>query len=871
MKLSPIRILLRQLTMLVAVLSLTVSNMFGQDQTTRLKQVHDAAKKAFVALDGIDVDGRFIPRFIRGSLDTAVDLTTTESIKRLINKSAAVFRINPLNDDFDVSKIEQDELGMRHVVLQQKYKGIPVYGAMIALHVDKGGVLTCINGMFVPELSIDVSPAVSGAQAQQLLQAYLGWNSPALGYADSKLLIAPQSPDPYQSTFSLAWTVTLASNDSTVGSVTSLIGAKDGRIQYRTDGSVGSDAVGSGWGLTFHTNMISGNWYELNDVIRNVRTKSAASPYNQNLVWDTDNNWNQDNQKNPVYAHVVAEAVWDFWKTKFNRNGFDDAGHSLTSMTGEPGVNAHWDTQSWEAHFPDGGNRPGGVFAYPFTDKDIVAHEFTHGLAQATVNFNLADVGSESRALNEAFGDIFGLAVANYTISNNTINQPTNWAYGGNYRYPTINNVAYQRYLDLPLRFDLPDGVQRAEYYHDAIWENSGAGNEPYVRGAVLCYAYVHLSDATKSSNSIGIEKATAVAWRSLVRNYLSSNSGYVAARHAFLQSAIDLYGVGSEYNKIALEFNDRNVRDDSPGISIAVQNNIPFSGGNTSQVSVDPLIVTSPYYNYWQPGFTHQIAAIDLQHVNNLIYQFQSWSDGLGQTHQVSAPSQSTTYTAYFHVLGPEQVVVTSAGGAVGDPVLITWQRHPNSDVKYCVYRKTKINGIMGPEQLVTPQPLAWNVTSFTDPDYLNAGYSNTLLFYDVRAFHVPSSTYASQSWTGTGYGSIANKTSPGNSEMVGQEEAATDFSLRSYPNPFNPSTQLEYSVPVRGYVSLAIFDALGRRVTELLNKYQPAGKYSVVWSGTSGDGRPVSSGVYFARLSVVGESGKPLAVITNRLFLMK
>jgi hypothetical protein len=76
------------------------------------------------------------------------------------------------------------------------------------------------------------------------------------------------------------------------------------------------------------------------------------------------------------------------------------------------------------------------------------------------------------------------------------------------------------------------------------------------------------------------------------------------------------------------------------------------------------------------------------------------------------------------------------------------------------------------------------------------------------------------------------------------------------NYPNPFNASTQITYTLPQPGTVSLTIYDVLGRHVTTLVDDVQAAGEHSVVWHGRDRQGQEVGSGVYFYRLSVGGET---------------
>ena len=64
-------------------------------------------------------------------------------------------------------------------------------------------------------------------------------------------------------------------------------------------------------------------------------------------------------------------------------------------------------------------------------------------------------------------------------------------------------------------------------------------------------------------------------------------------------------------------------------------------------------------------------------------------------------------------------------------------------------------------------------------------------------------------------------------------------------YPNPFNPSTTIKYSIPKQSNVTLKVFDVLGSEVATLVNKEQPQGNYEVEF-----DGSELTSGIYFYRL---------------------
>jgi subtilisin family serine protease len=76
----------------------------------------------------------------------------------------------------------------------------------------------------------------------------------------------------------------------------------------------------------------------------------------------------------------------------------------------------------------------------------------------------------------------------------------------------------------------------------------------------------------------------------------------------------------------------------------------------------------------------------------------------------------------------------------------------------------------------------------------------------------------------------------------------------LVAYPNPFNPATTVEYDVPSGGRVTIAAYDAAGRRVATLVDAEKTAGHYRVRWNARGEGGEPLASGVYLLSLSGPG-----------------
>ena len=86
-------------------------------------------------------------------------------------------------------------------------------------------------------------------------------------------------------------------------------------------------------------------------------------------------------------------------------------------------------------------------------------------------------------------------------------------------------------------------------------------------------------------------------------------------------------------------------------------------------------------------------------------------------------------------------------------------------------------------------------------------------------------------------------------------------DFAIVSaYPNPFNPSTSLSYTIPGNGYLRISIYDLTGRLVESLYGDYAAAGQHTINWNADM-----YSSGVYLAQFKYKN------TLKTQKLMLMK
>ncbi len=87
----------------------------------------------------------------------------------------------------------------------------------------------------------------------------------------------------------------------------------------------------------------------------------------------------------------------------------------------------------------------------------------------------------------------------------------------------------------------------------------------------------------------------------------------------------------------------------------------------------------------------------------------------------------------------------------------------------------------------------------------------------------------------------------------------------LQNFPNPFNFRTEIRYFLPENSQVTLEVYDILGRNIIKLVDEYQLAGQYSVIWDGRGSNGHLSTSGVYFYRLTTKAEA------TTKRMIFLK
>ncbi|MDZ4182746.1 MAG: carboxypeptidase regulatory-like domain-containing protein [Candidatus Cloacimonadaceae bacterium] len=176
----------------------------------------------------------------------------------------------------------------------------------------------------------------------------------------------------------------------------------------------------------------------------------------------------------------------------------------------------------------------------------------------------------------------------------------------------------------------------------------------------------------------------------------------------------------------------------------------------------------------------------------------------------------------------------------------------------------KQNINGnLAGIVRSPSSQPLAGATVSAGIHSTLtnNAGAYSMIL--PVGSYDVTASASGYQSFTHAGVVIYEGLTTTQNFILYPGSEDGEELGLplrtelhANFPNPFNPSTTISFSLKESQRVSLNIYDIRGRRVKSLMDAVLAAGKHSLIWDGRDNDNRAVGGGIYLLRMQAGTDS---------------
>lgn len=470
-------------------------------------------------------------------------------------------------DDFDVIKVDIDELHMAHTRVQQKVDGIKVWEGEAIVHLKADGTLSSVTDNLIDGIAVNLTPNLGEKQALRAAMNFYEGGAKRTGDPMVEMFIFRGKERDH-----LAYRVETPRLDGSADTSAPVVfvDAHTGEKVFEYDNL----QTGTGSSLYSGTVSIStssvGATYYMEDLTRkmgtfnmnNTGSTTTGTGGTQSRYTDTDDNWTATNARAGVDAHWGARWTFDYYLNVHGRNGINGSGGpGTTTAAANSGVSlitsrvhfgSSYNNAFWYQNKMTYGDGNGTTFS-PLTTVDIAGHEMTHGVTQYSANLTYAN---ESGALNESMSDVFGAMVESY--SRGGVVDGNTWKIGEQAYTPATSGDAL-RYMDNPhlagnsgyTANDDPDHY--SERYtgtadSGGVHINSGIANHAFYLAANG--GTHHLSGVTVTG--IGTTDAARIWYRSLTV-YMTSSTNFAAARTAMLNSATDLFGSGSaQYTTIA-------------------------------------------------------------------------------------------------------------------------------------------------------------------------------------------------------------------------------------------------------------------------------------------------------------------------------
>jgi ligand-binding sensor domain-containing protein len=157
----------------------------------------------------------------------------------------------------------------------------------------------------------------------------------------------------------------------------------------------------------------------------------------------------------------------------------------------------------------------------------------------------------------------------------------------------------------------------------------------------------------------------------------------------------------------------------------------------------------------------------------------------------------------------------------------------------------------------------IKYNMISSYGNEWVNYNTNNSPLpSNDIRALAIDDD---GTKWIGTDAGLIAMNETREVIQNNKDDMKKHKIIISNYPNPFNPTTTINYSIKEKSRVTLSIYNIKGQKVKTLISDQLPAGTHSAIWNGRDSNGKRVGSGIYFYKMKA-GDFSK-----TKKMLLLK
>ncbi len=602
--------------------------------------------------------------FSTGSQD---ELENAKRISLDILRDRAAQRAIGNVDDYQVRKVEIDELRMAHTRVRQTLDGIPVWEGEAIVHLDAEGRLTTITDDLKETVAVNTKANISEKQAlRYAMNAYSGkarmTDSPQVEMyiyraADRDHLVYRVETPRLDGSADTSAPVVFV--DAHTGEIV------DGydNLQTGTGSSLYSGTV------SISTSLSGANYY-MEDTTRrqgtfnmnNTGNTSTGTGGTQSRYTDADDNWTATNARAGVDAHYGAAKTFDYYQTVHGRNGIDGNYGPGTTTAAANGVSivasrvhfgSGYNNAFWYQNMMSYGDGDGTTFS-PLTSTDVCGHEMTHGVTERTANLTYS---KESGALNESWSDIMGAMVELYAdggvVSTNT------WLIGEDIYTPGTAGDALRR-MDNPNAVGDPDHYSLRLYPGTCTPSSANDQCGVHTNSSISNHAYYLMAAGGTNRVSgvavtgIGGTDAAKIFYRALTV-YMTASTNFAGARTATLNAATDLFGSSSaQYNTVATGWCAVGVGT-CPGGSTPTPTPTPTPSGNELivnggfETSASPWVSSGSGYFYTANGSApHGGTGYIYFGVNNSV---------TGQAYQtVTIPTTATgTLTFWLNVTSSE------------------------------------------------------------------------------------------------------------------------------------------------------------------------------------------------------------------------
>jgi hypothetical protein len=229
-----------------------------------------------------------------------------------------------------------------------------------------------------------------------------------------------------------------------------------------------------------------------------------------------------------------------------------------------------------------------------------------------------------------------------------------------------------------------------------------------------------------------------------------------------------------------------------------------------------------------------------------------------------ISAEANGMTYFKVFAITAAGNVMMTEEAAGysldnlrplppqapsvsiVANDIVLNWDGTGDSDVKeFFVYRSNTENFVASEENLLAKV----EDFSFTDSEMAAGDY-----YYKIRGVDFAGNL-----------GELSDEVAAQITSIHDGLQPNTYGLAQNFPNPFNPSTTIDFSIKTAGHVELIVFNTLGQTVAKVVDNQMPAGVHSITFQANN-----LASGVYFYRITVSNSAGVAYQDL-RKMMLMK